>query len=282
MRRWYFGILMLLTPASANAQTIAGSLVDDGTLQGVPGAIISLINQQGRVARNTVTDSLGRFFFDVAFGTYQLEASRVGYHQTRSEQFYTEAIDTLKVEFRISSEVVLLNPIVVDVGMRPGREIFEERMATEAGFFFTPQMVDSLRPSTHPGEILAHADDTRVRWSWGIFENGQTGPIPYVSTYVGVGCVNFVVDGSPVPQPFFTTSDHRGRLVLTARWGVAPLSELTPDDLVAIEVYRAWHEVPERFREDLRIRNRLERETFQIINQKGCGIVFIWTEKGWN
>ena len=252
-------------------QGIHGRLLDDSTAAPVSGARIVLLSTEGEPRGLTFTDSLGAFFFPAEFGTYQLQAQRLGYQTTLSLPFQVSAVDTLTVDFFIGAEAIMLAPLIVRAPMVPGRELFVERMELGEGFFFTPEMVDSLRPRQHAGEIFRHAEDTRVRWTWGRHENGDTGPIPRVSTFVGDTCLHFVVDRAPVPPPFFESSV----------WGVPPLSEVTPENLVAIEVYRGWHEVPEDFQQHLLIRNRWERDAVRLINRKECGVVFIWTKDGW-
>lgn len=146
-------------------------------------------------------------------------------------------------------------------------------MARGRGVFFTPEMVDSLRPRTHVGEIFSHDDDTRVRWGWGVYEDLSTGPIPSVRTYRSrEGCVKYIVDRTIVIRPF-----TRGGSV----WGVAPLSKVTPENLMAVEFYRSWAEVPEDFRDALRIRNGQEAAALMDINRARCGIAVLWTREGW-
>lgn len=264
-------LTVLASVAPARAQVIRGVLLDDATDATVGGATLTLLDEDGEVSGQTLANDRGVFFLEAELGVYQLRAERIGYRTTTSLPFRVAALDTVAVEFRIDAEAVLLSALTVTVGGPPGHELFEERMATEEGFFFTPEMVDSLRPTQHVGEIFRHADRTWVHWGWGRHEDGATGPLPHVYTYLGHGCLRFIVDRTPVPEPFFERSI----------WGVPPLSDLTPDDLVAIEVYRAWHEVPEDFRKQLRIRNRWEQDALNKINRKQCGVVIIWTRHGW-
>lgn len=262
----------LVGPRSSAAQVIQGRLLDDSTAAPVSGARLVLLNDNGRSEGQTLTDSLGVFFFDARLGNYQLQAERIGYQTTLSLPFQVSVVDTLTVEFFINVEAIRLAPLIVGVPTTPGREIFAQRMEAEEGIFFTPGMVDSLRPKQHVGEIFRNADATWVQWTWGRHEDGKTGPLPVVYTYLGRdGCLNFIVDRTPIPAPFFEKSI----------WGVPPLSDLTPEDLVAIEVYRAWHEVPEDFQKQIRVRNGWEREALRRINRKSCGIVIIWTRDGW-
>jgi hypothetical protein len=260
-----------VAPTAAAGQVIHGRLLDDSTAAPISGATIVLLSSEGESLGLTFSDSNGAFLLPVKIGTYQLQAQRLGYQTTLSVPFQVAVVDTLTVQFFVGAEAIRLAPLIVSAARTPGRELFSERMKTGEGFFFTPAMVDSLRPRTHVGEIFRHAEDTRVRWTWGRHENGDTGPLPIVSTYVADTCLHFIVDRTPVPPPFFESSV----------WGVPPLSEVMPEDLIAIEVYRGWFEVPEDFRQHLLVRDRWERDALRLINRKDCGVVIIWTRDGW-
>lgn len=276
VRPWAAGaatVLVLVGMATpASGQVIRGVLVDDATSFPVPDASVTLLGEERPVEKRTLSDSVGVFWFDADLGPYRLVAERVGYGRTESLPFQVAAMDTIDVEFRITADAIALAPLSVTIGGPSGRELFEERATGEYGFHFTPQMVDSLRPSEYVGEIFRSAEKTWVNWTSGRGEDGRYGPLPVVKTRLGEsGCVYWVVDRTPVPAPFFGESF----------WGVPPLSELTPDDLVAIEVYRAWHEVPDDFVKQLRFRNVWERDMLRLINRKNCGLIVIWTEDGW-
>ena len=253
------------------AQVIRGVVIDETTSRPVPDVALTLLGEERPVEKRTLSDSSGVFWFEAELGVYRLRAERIGYGVTRTLPFRVLALDTVRVELRISAQALMLAPLSVEVVGVPGRELFEERVAAGEGFHFTPEMVDSLRPSEYVGEIFRSAEKTWVRWGFGRGEDGKAGPLPGVFTYLGSGCLHYVVDRTLVPKPFFGSSF----------WGVPPLSELTPDDLVAIEVYRAWHEIPEDLVKQLRFRTPWERDMLRIVNRKECGMVVIWTEDGW-
>ncbi len=270
----YFAVLLLaaLAPAQGlQAQVLRGSLLDDTTDRPVAGATVWLMNEGDLRLDRVMTDSNGRFFFDLELGMYLLHAERIGFQPTTSSPFSIQALDTTDVEFRISDQALMLATISVTVGGPSAPEVFAARMATEDGVFFTPEMVDSLRPRTHAGEIFGHAGGARVRWSWGVADDLQTGPIPSLRTYKGYGCINYIVDRTVVPKSVFGSSP----------WGVAPLSSVTPENLMAVELYRTWSEVPEDFRSALRVHNPQEAAALMEINRKRCGVAVIWTRSGW-
>lgn len=257
------------------AQTIRGRLVDDATDGVIPGASLTLLTEDGDVLDRALSDSLGVFLLDAELGPLHIEAQRIGYRTTRSLRFDMNRLDTLDVEFRIDAEAVLLAPILVTATDPPGRDLFEERMDLGEGFFYTPALIDSIRPAEYVAEIFRARDRrTWMRWSWGLREDGSSGPLPSVYSYLGRnGCMHLVVDRVPVARPFFEAS--------SSPWGVPPLSSLTPDDLVAVEVYRAPHELPPGFVDELRPRNGQEQQALRRINRLECGAIVFWTKDGW-
>ena len=168
-------VLLLFFSVHVGAQTITGDLVDDDTQEGIDGATITLLGSAQNRIRSTLTDSLGHFVLPVPnLGAYFLEAERIGYGTTRSQSFNVASVDTTTVTFFLAVEAVLLDPIVVGVPTVIGSEVFAQRMAIGQGVFFTPAMIDSLRPTRHVGEIFRHADDDiLLTWSYGLREDGR-------------------------------------------------------------------------------------------------------------
>ena len=270
--------LLLLAGLSAPlaGQTIAGTLVDDDTQDGVEGATVLLLGVAEDTLQSTLTDSLGHFAVGIpGVGAYYLEATRIGYGTTRSQSFNVTTADTTTVTFFVSTQAIVLDPIVVGIPTVIGSEVFEARRAVGDGLFFTPEMVDSLRPETHVGEIFESAgDDVFLTWGYGRREDGSYGPIPRMRSYRGAsGCLSYIVDRTPVPDPFFSG--------VASPWGVAPLSELSPEDLVAIEIYRGWFEVPADYEDQILANTLGTRRKLRDMRRGECGIVVLWTERGW-
>ncbi len=269
------GLTLVLTQA-LGAQVLVGVLVDDDTDLVIEGATITLFSFQGQRFGSVVSDLEGRFVLDAPrLGDFRLLAERIGYQTTRSQRFMVSTLDTITVTFFLASEVVLLEPLVVTIPVIQGRKLFERRLELGKGVLLGPEAVDSLRPERHAGEILQHVDKVRVRWGWGYYENGRNGPMPRVRTYLGNGCVNYIVDRTPIPDPWF--------LGVSSPWGVSPLAELTPEDLVAVEIYRHVTEVPDDFMNqliiDTRDKGRKVRDMFH--RDFTCGVVIFWTEESW-
>jgi hypothetical protein len=83
--------------------------------------------------------------------------------------------------------------------------------------------------------------------------------VPHVRTFLGWGCLTFLLDGRPVDAGFW------GSL-----WEDSPLGWITGKDVVAVEYYRYIGEVPpdlRRFADD--------------DSDRQCGLVVFWTALGW-
>ena len=288
------GFCLLATGPAASGQVLLGTLFDDDTGLGIDGASITLFSNQGQRFGSVGTNAEGRFVIDVPrLGDFILEAERIGYRTTRSQSFAVSVLDTLTVSFYVATDVILIDPLVVTINDIRGRDLFTKRVELGKGVLFDPAAVDSLRPEIHPAEILSHAEDVLVRWGWGFYENGRNGPMPAVRAYRGRGgCLHYIVDRAPVPRPWFLGMKVRfgpetgrnpsdGDYQASNVWGVSPLAELTPEDLVAVEVYRHITEVPDDYVQQLIVDNADKRRRLRDMQRGTCGIVIFWTREGW-
>jgi hypothetical protein len=260
-----------------SAQTLSGILVDEGTLEGVEGATIALLDSGRSPISSTLTDAAGAFSFTVAsFGAYFIRAQHLAYGEVSSQSFNVSGVetDTVALIFYVTPQAIVLEPIYLGIPSVVGSEVFEQRRTTGAGIFFTPEMIDSIRPTQHVGEIFSHVeDDLFMSWGWGLREIGGYGPLPNIHSFRGAGCLNYIVDRTPVPAPFFQSGGNP--------WSVSPLAELEPKDLVAVEVYRGWWEVPKDYEKQILANTLGTRRKLRDIRLGECGIVVIWTDKGW-
>jgi hypothetical protein len=274
-------LLALGLAGNVSAQALEGVLVDEGTLEGVGGATIALLSSGRTTLSTTLTDSVGSFRFGVpGFGAYFIRAEHVGYGSVSTPSFNitgTEA-DTVTLTFYVSPQAIALDPILVGIPTVVGSEIFEQRRATGEGIFFTPEMIDSIRPTEHVAEIFRHAEhDLLMTWGWGLREKEGYGPIPIIRSFRGDGpnrgCLNYIVDRTPIPDPFYEG--------VGSAWGVEPLMDLEPADLVAIEIYRGWWEAPKDYEDQILANTLGTRRKLRDIRLAECGVIVIWTSEGW-
>jgi hypothetical protein len=278
-------LLAMLTATPASAQAIRGHLIDDSNQVPVGGAIITVLIGEVRGIQ-TLTGDDGSFVIALdAWGTYQLEAMRIGYKTTTSQPFLVERSDTLTVDFRILPDAVLLSPLLVTARSNRGRDTFYRRMENwDRGIFITPAMVDSIQPR-HPAEVLRKQPKIWLSWGWGRDPwSGHSGPVPNIRTFMGMtGCVSYMIDGRPVRRPRFAQGPM---------WLDWPLSTLTGEEIVAVEVYRHIGEVPDEIRNaaDEVFNGQTAPDVPSITGGKRvqqdflsetCGIINFWTRVGW-
>lgn len=246
---------VLLNPGLVSGQVLQGHVVDDSTQVGIDGATVALILGETRL-QATMADSSGWFFFTLPdSGSYRVEAQRIGYAAARSQPLFISRQDTVTVEFRLRTRVVLLAPLIVTARKDRGWSRFHDRMESWGrGVYLTPEMVDSISPR-HPADVLRNQEKTWLSWSW-----GQRQAVPSIRTFLGSGCVAYVLDGREIDTDFWGGT-----------WEDSPLGWITGEDVIAVEYYRYIGEVPPELRR------------FAVADDgiRQCGLVAFWTAVGW-
>ncbi len=256
------------------AQVVRGVVVDDENLTPVTGASVRLVVEDA-LGAGTETDAQGGFLLALpGEGEYRLEVARLGYRTARSQLIRVPSGDTVSVEFRVSPDAILLDPITVTGYSRRGRQAFERRRADGGrGIFLTPDRIDSIAPR-YPADVYRGMDQVVVHWGWGQLSTGGYGPVPSIRTFVGRGCMLYMVDWVPVtPEPWAAQD-----------WNGYQLSSLAAEDIVAVEVYRSVLDVPrelQRYTNRMRARWSEDRVGIQWDEQTHCGLTVFWTRVGW-
>jgi hypothetical protein len=117
-----FAILLLAAPAAS--QIIRGRVVDASDAA-VGGVRITLVDSLAATHREVVSNAGGEFFIVItAPGTYQLQASRLGYTITETPAVEIGDREVVEVEVRLDVEAVQLEPLTV---VRRRRETRRER-----------------------------------------------------------------------------------------------------------------------------------------------------------
>jgi hypothetical protein len=242
-------VVGLVNPHAGSGQVIQGYVLEDSTRVEVAHASVSLLRSDS-VLKVTSTDSEGWFSFTLSDpGTYNLKASRLGYETTTTSPINAGPSDILTVEFVLRAKPVPMEPIVVIAGRGRGSSRFYERMETWGkGIFMTPSMIDSINPR-HPADVLRGQEETWLSW-----QQGRWTLVPRIRTYLGNGCVNYVLDGRRIDP------DLWGPV-----WTESPLSWISGKDVIAVEFYRYVGEAPPELR-------RFARD---------CGLLVFWTSLGW-
>lgn len=116
--------LMMLAAVPAGAQTVRGSVVEEGTGRPVGGALVVLVAGGGNAAVG-LTDAAGGFALAApAPGRYTLRVERIG-HRAASAEVEAQAGATVEVRITLAPEAFVLPPLRVTADercvVRPGQ-----------------------------------------------------------------------------------------------------------------------------------------------------------------
>ena len=113
-----------------------------------------------------------------------------------------------------------------------------------------------------------------LRWSFGQMASGGWAPMPRITSRLGRGCFNYMVDWVPVKLDSWNPSNNP--------WTSYQLEGLTTDDIQPVEIYHYPGEAPPEIRNHVNSSRILF--TSNGINRQDrdlCGLVVIWTKAGW-
>jgi hypothetical protein len=106
-------------PPRLGEQLIRGRLIDDISEGPIAYGVMRLI-QANRVVETVLTDERGAFrMTSPRAGTYRLRAERMGYWSSEADSLYLMLGDTISLDFRLSPDAVILEPISVTASTRP-------------------------------------------------------------------------------------------------------------------------------------------------------------------
>jgi hypothetical protein len=225
------------------AQTVRGSLRDSETRAPVINGTVALRNEMGTVVARTATDERGAYEMTARVsGTYSLFAVGLGYRSTPTGSFQLLEGDSVTIDITLSPEPLELDPLSVAAkrqrtAAKLTRNGFYERQRQGFGSFLTPQQIRRW-PAINVADILEHA------------------PFVHVER-MGVSGTNVTVRKYGNCRPTIYVDGNR----LQPGWDVE--SAVSPETIVAVEVFRGASEIP------------LEFAQFEP-----CGVLLIWTDIG--
>jgi hypothetical protein len=228
---------------------IVGRLRDGLTLTPVVAAEVTLITSLIAVPVRSLTDEEGRFLFSsVRPGSCRLEIEHLGYG-TQWTTFDVPRGGTIDVEVRVAPQPVRLEPLLVEVyprSPRLEREGFYSRKKLGFGHVFS----------------RAELDD----WRGSLSQNLQM--VPGVYRYPGDTAA--VVRMLAHPGPYGVS--RCAPTVFVNGWRdpsvISVLDVYHPSQLEGVEVYRAWWEVPGKYRIRL------------YPSRLSCGVILLWLRDG--
>lgn len=173
MRRILFtlGLLALSLPSAMDAQSIRGRLLDAESGAAIASGTLILLSEDSVPVGNALTDSSGAFLLTAPrSGAYRLQAQRIGYRTSATPAIELEDRDTLVVEYRLSTQAVVLKPLTVTAtSRRPAGALggFYQRAERRAfGTFITREQIDQ-RHAIHASDLLLTVPGVQVvptRW----------------------------------------------------------------------------------------------------------------------
>lgn len=205
---------------------------------------VSVLGQDGQEIASLLGDAQGLVVLPITGQTAVVGA--LGFLEAR-----VDLPDSGTVAVVLQARPIELDGLTAAVEGR-GRSAFSERRARGAGLFLDPADVQ-LKVKYHVTD--AFRDLPGVRRSMG------SSGLPELVSSLGPGCFMYRLDNTPLKG----MEDLGGRA-----WRVFPLSMVTTENVMAIEVYRYFGEVPPELRH-------------QASGGGGrlCGLIIIWTTVAW-
>ena len=269
--------LMLAASARpAYAQSVRGVLLDAITTRPIFQARIGLVDSLGVEVASVMTDSSGRFLIASRTpGQYRMNIRRIGYERATSGaiSFQNEKVWQLTLELApLSTE---LEPVTIRE--RTARQWavdgFRERQALGRGIFLDHLDILAQDP-VYIADLFRGMPGMRIELS---------GSGPTVESRQGRGCLKMFVNWMPLES--LSENGHR------------TMELPPPKEVMGVEVYREFKEVPQALRhyarsspppppELLVLRagraNAAARPPERGVTPGQCGLVLIWTKATWN
>jgi len=133
--------VLVSTAAPAAAQSLRGSVVEEGTGAPIAGVTVALLDSAGARVFSAVSDAAGRFYMPAAGGTYRLEATHIAYATVRLDTVRIAAQERLELTIRMAAEAIPLSPVEVTA-----RRIDPRHLATLEGFYQRWRELPSVGP----------------------------------------------------------------------------------------------------------------------------------------
>lgn len=228
-------LVLLGLPASGlAAQTVMGVVLDGDSGEPIAGASVTLLAPEEVVLARTETGRDGRFILPArAAGIYAVTAERLGYAPARSDSLAL-GIESMEVELRLFRSPLELAPLTVVARRRDGRH--------DASF---------------EGALIRHALFPRVGSRRVVFR----GDPEFRSSIVTTDVLRWFT-----PRRGCTIVWAGGLMARSRNQAEMWLSEVSTEDLEAVEFYRSWADAP------------VEMKDFPsyVDSPSRCSVVAVW------
>jgi hypothetical protein len=242
----------------ADAQVIAGTLLEGGTGTPVADAILALHQRDGRAVANTESDSTGTFLLQAPGpGVYFITARKVGYTLLNEGDFELGEGGRLEITAYIRPQPVEIEGVqatverpdrVVDVERRfLERQGFYERQERTSGYFITPEDI-ARRPPSRPQDLFRAIPGV---------EPGRITGTPGSDNFVTLECAERALNQATAS---FTAWIDGARVFQGRTWDM--LGYVQADDIMAVEVYPRPASLPLLYQ-----------------TPGACGAILVWTKR---
>ncbi|HEX8394786.1 MAG TPA: carboxypeptidase-like regulatory domain-containing protein [Longimicrobium sp.] len=205
-------------------------------------------------------------------GTYRVLAQRGGYHDVTVQTVVVGRDGEASVPLRMTQRPFTLDTVTVVARLRNerGRQAFQRRRAMGEGVYLDAEYLRARSPR--------EVTDFLIGVPGIAFQAGREGGIPVTTR--GERCMVTLIDGRPVPAltralPMVRNASLNRAVPLGFDPGDPAARTLNrmvyPDDVVAMEVYREWNEVPLEYRQ----------YAYAPEQQQRCGASLYWTSSRW-
>lgn len=247
-------LFALLAASPAAAQSVRAVVTDAATGAPLAEAMVRVLAPDGVLSGAAFTDASGTAVVRVrGMGTYRVAVERSGYRRASVEDVAVARGATVVVPLRMSILPLSMDTVVV-VAQSPnerGRGGFERRRAMGRGVFLdSAYIAQRYQGARWPTDYLQGVPGIRLDRS------GPRGE-PRPQSLRGWRCMVLMLDGRPLELTLF--DGHRRTIQQIIR----------PSDVVAMEIYREYDEVPPEFRR------------YAVQGPYNCGAYMYWTRVRW-
>lgn len=251
--------LLLVVPTMLQAQSVRGTVTEDGTRAPISGALVQIITSAGGAVAATHTDSAGNFIlWPRRTGSFTVRLSHPSYAPIEGFGLTVRSGETVSLELRMGRTPIPLEPVIARARADMRLAGFEERMR-QGGF----------------GQFLTR-DDIEMR-------RGVVRTTDLLRSLSGVEIVTVAVGGSDrdLPNPPGTPHEMSPRVqLITMRSGT---SRCQPTILIDGMVVRQFNDTgidnlitPEMLA-GVEVYTRSAGAPAEFVEPGSCGVVAFWS-----
>jgi hypothetical protein len=277
-RQTLVGLALLLVATPAFAQIITGRLFEEGSVRPIAGATVQLLSAQGTPLDRVVqTNETGSFAIRVEPGRYTLRIRRIGIREVVTRVIQVKANEIFEGNFRVSPIAVRLatQRITEKPSIEWGRDGFMRRKDLSEGGLFLTRNDFGDKDQSYFAYLLRDVPGLLVT------------PDGTIKSLEGWRCLKYMVNGIPVEsKPGSFPGDNT----------FPTLQDMVPTghDVMGIEVYREFKEVPKEYRLTAWVSSGQGARSTGVVGvtpgathstagrvETPCGIITVWTKAAW-